>query len=423
MQQQMQQPLAGAAVTLVNPCRICDRIDGPDIIAPCLCTGRQQWVHRKCLDSFRAREDNPRAFTNCSKCGFEYRLQLQRIWTDNASVRRKYYLRSMGRSVLKVFLSVQIIVLLCSATCIYLDPNMDLVKVFNFPQEGPNMVPENDLTFMHAFEKHKATYYTAGLLVALGLLGVSATVSAMMTCCNACCASTDNCCKSCCGDCASGVNDDFLFWHCYMGNGDRVVGDCCSACCQGGHDAGQCCEGCCKTGDCKSGDCDCKGGGDNGGAFAAFLTVVALVMILLGIVLAIASIVYGISQAASKYARIKQLHMMAQEYTVEDLSLDQETPLQLQQQVAVAPQQVQITPSAPPAPSAPPMMVEHLAHRLAVAHRLGVAHANEAVTIALTRDLQAVYGYRAEPTYHQGGSRLRITREAEARVARELQVL
>ena len=38
-------------------CRICLETDAPEddpLIAPCRCAGSMQWVHRKCLDEWRA---------------------------------------------------------------------------------------------------------------------------------------------------------------------------------------------------------------------------------------------------------------------------------------------------------------------------------------------------------------------------------
>lgn len=60
-------------------CRICfDKGEGRyfganAMIAPCLCKGTSQWVHRSCLDQWR--QQSLRSFTHCRECGFEYRLR------------------------------------------------------------------------------------------------------------------------------------------------------------------------------------------------------------------------------------------------------------------------------------------------------------------------------------------------------------
>ena len=43
-------------------CRICLSEEEPEsLIAPCLCAGTSKWVHRECLDEWRAQEQVPLA--------------------------------------------------------------------------------------------------------------------------------------------------------------------------------------------------------------------------------------------------------------------------------------------------------------------------------------------------------------------------
>ena len=52
--------LYDAATTITFTCRICldDETDRSLVLAPCSCAGSQKWVHRACLDRWRAtRED------------------------------------------------------------------------------------------------------------------------------------------------------------------------------------------------------------------------------------------------------------------------------------------------------------------------------------------------------------------------------
>ena len=56
-------------------CRICldDECTREDVIAPCACKGSAQWVHRNCLNQWRAtRED--RAFSRCTECLQDFKL-------------------------------------------------------------------------------------------------------------------------------------------------------------------------------------------------------------------------------------------------------------------------------------------------------------------------------------------------------------
>ena len=45
------------------------------MIAPCNCRGTQKYVHRDCLDEWRAQEQVARAFTHCPTCKFEYEVE------------------------------------------------------------------------------------------------------------------------------------------------------------------------------------------------------------------------------------------------------------------------------------------------------------------------------------------------------------
>ena len=47
---------------------------GKQMIAPCLCKWSQRWVHRDCLDEWRATERG-RAFSHCNTCSFKFRTK------------------------------------------------------------------------------------------------------------------------------------------------------------------------------------------------------------------------------------------------------------------------------------------------------------------------------------------------------------
>ena len=54
-------------------CRIClDDDHVRNMISPCSCSGTSKFVHRACLDEWRAQERVPSAFTHCPTCHFEY---------------------------------------------------------------------------------------------------------------------------------------------------------------------------------------------------------------------------------------------------------------------------------------------------------------------------------------------------------------
>ena len=57
-------------------CRICleeeTDISNNSLVAPCRCAGNSKYVHRECLDQWRA--TSPRAFSQCAECNFKYIL-------------------------------------------------------------------------------------------------------------------------------------------------------------------------------------------------------------------------------------------------------------------------------------------------------------------------------------------------------------
>ena len=56
-------------------CRICyDDCNKQDMIAPCVCSGSMKWVHRTCLDEWRASSTQELAFSQCCNCESGYQL-------------------------------------------------------------------------------------------------------------------------------------------------------------------------------------------------------------------------------------------------------------------------------------------------------------------------------------------------------------
>eukprot|EP00927_Polykrikos_kofoidii_P081369 TRINITY_DN7866_c0_g1_i1.p1 TRINITY_DN7866_c0_g1~~TRINITY_DN7866_c0_g1_i1.p1 ORF type:complete len:308 (-),score=36.21 TRINITY_DN7866_c0_g1_i1:223-1071(-) len=67
-------------------CRMCFE-SGEGLVAPCLCSGSSRWVHRRCLDMWRSKGQNPRAVSHCCECDFAYRV---RSGTSNSVFRSRY---------------------------------------------------------------------------------------------------------------------------------------------------------------------------------------------------------------------------------------------------------------------------------------------------------------------------------------------
>eukprot|EP00658_Telonema_sp_P-2_P057555 TRINITY_DN4599_c0_g1_i4.p1 TRINITY_DN4599_c0_g1~~TRINITY_DN4599_c0_g1_i4.p1 ORF type:complete len:289 (+),score=46.41 TRINITY_DN4599_c0_g1_i4:215-1081(+) len=74
--------------TAARECRICFEKGKTgrmfDLVAPCLCRGTSKYVHRTCLDQWRAQSAS--SFCRCHECHFKYRLQhdlQQGRWTKH----------------------------------------------------------------------------------------------------------------------------------------------------------------------------------------------------------------------------------------------------------------------------------------------------------------------------------------------------
>jgi len=90
-----------------NQCRICLGHDDQDsMIAPCRCAGTARWVHRACLDEWRAQERLPLAFSQCPTCKFVYRTHTV---VDDATIRRARlrFRTFVARDFCGVFAAVQ----------------------------------------------------------------------------------------------------------------------------------------------------------------------------------------------------------------------------------------------------------------------------------------------------------------------------
>jgi len=79
-------------------CRFCLRTERADLIAPCQCAGSSKWVHRHCLDRWRA-NGGPHSFTHCPTCQFAYILELKRAPTEFEQLLRQHCHRLVGRAV------------------------------------------------------------------------------------------------------------------------------------------------------------------------------------------------------------------------------------------------------------------------------------------------------------------------------------
>ena len=101
-------------------CRIClDGAPASDLIAPCLCRGTQLWVHRDCLDEWRATGRG--AFSQCGECCTPYILVPPKDTARSQLLRRVKFISLFGLESGGFFVVVQIIIALCGGLVALLD--------------------------------------------------------------------------------------------------------------------------------------------------------------------------------------------------------------------------------------------------------------------------------------------------------------
>ncbi|KAL6223002.1 hypothetical protein ACLB2K_006392 [Fragaria x ananassa] len=87
-------------------CRICLESDGRDFIAPCKCKGTSKYVHRECLDHWRAVKEGF-AFAHCTTCKAPYHLRVHqaadRKWR---TLKFRFF---VTRDIIFIFLAVQLV--------------------------------------------------------------------------------------------------------------------------------------------------------------------------------------------------------------------------------------------------------------------------------------------------------------------------
>lgn len=134
-------------------CRICLESDGRDFIAPCKCKGTSKYVHRECLDHWRAVKEGF-AFAHCTTCKAPYHLRVH--VNDDRKWRTLKFRFFVTRDILSIFLAVQLVI----ASLGYLVYIIDTYK-------------KSWLRLIWGFDSELSFYYICGALVFFALLGLS----------------------------------------------------------------------------------------------------------------------------------------------------------------------------------------------------------------------------------------------------------
>ncbi|BFG35338.1 hypothetical protein CerSpe_216130 [Prunus speciosa] len=134
-------------------CRICLESDGRDFIAPCKCKGTSKYVHRECLDHWRAVKEGF-AFAHCTTCKAPYHLRVHVI--ADRKWRTLKFRFFVTRDIIFIFLAVQLVI----ASLAYLVYLIDGFQQFW-------------LRLAWGFDSELSFYYISGALLFFALLGLS----------------------------------------------------------------------------------------------------------------------------------------------------------------------------------------------------------------------------------------------------------
>jgi hypothetical protein len=254
-------------------CRIClESTDNADpfaagrLIAPCQCRGTSAWVHRGCLDRWRATQED-RAFSQCTECRFSYEyVQTAGAAEDKGWLfddgpltakrrRRAKFQLFVARDFLAVFLVLQLCIFVIGGVVRKADCGTWLACAYSPSSADPKACCASGYLVNHIFpltlmrEHTQSAYYLVGLVLFFAGVG-------LVGCCNKrvlpaetqCCSDTGGC--NCCG----GYNNYYWwYWQPAPGGGSGGGGGC-DCCCDVDDD-------CCDV----TPPASCSGGGSGGG--------------------------------------------------------------------------------------------------------------------------------------------------------------
>ncbi|KAG5607360.1 hypothetical protein H5410_028852 [Solanum commersonii] len=278
-------------------CRICLENDGEDFIAPCKCKGSSKYVHRECLDQWRAVKEGF-AFSHCTTCKAPFYLRvndLQRKWR---TLKFRFFVTT---DILFIFLAVQLVI----AALGY------LVYVIDTHQKSW-------LRLHWGFGSELGFYYICGALLFFALVGISGCFLTYFVkvcrddlsqpCENAlsCCS-----CTSLCADCHTRRPHTGTTYICIDTN------LCCDNC------SNWTCECCSENHSCT--DCECGsclgGGGDQSGIPGLFVVAVIVIGLfaLLGMFYSVLVATMVVQRIWQRHYHILEKRMLTKEYVVEDV--------------------------------------------------------------------------------------------------------
>jgi hypothetical protein len=304
------------------------------MIAPCKCKGGSKWVHRDCLNLWRAQEKD-RAFAQCTECLFHYYyIKPAPTATCRQSRRRMKFCLFVSRDICIVTVAVQLIIGFMGWIVMLIDDGaqMGLLDFF----DGNSC--DNSVSRSFWCNHELAFYYIVGLIFFLAVLGV---IGSIVGCHNGCTVpdlgpveqvgttgQEDPACaerrsefyrrsrqrqvardrqqdrSSCCDGCCGGP-------HCYPSYGGPITnGDCCCRCCDLSNNG-------CPSAHSHSGGSD---GGDGQHILLMIFLVVVIVMAVIGFLVGVFLGVVLVQRVVQRHISILQKKRMAEEFQVADLA-------------------------------------------------------------------------------------------------------
>lgn len=116
----------------IKVCRIClDEEDQKDLISPCNCSGSTKYIHRDCLENWRATNINEDNYKRCEICHFEYEIEKQDL--PFSSKICKGFLWTLTQIPGFLYITIQLLILLFTYLYYYIDPNLELFIAFDIP--------------------------------------------------------------------------------------------------------------------------------------------------------------------------------------------------------------------------------------------------------------------------------------------------
>lgn len=245
----------------LKSCRICLDSNNPsDLISPCLCRGGSGYVHRKCLDDWRALNKNDRGFKYCEVCHFEYIIEPV-VDDPSADRLRLWKFRLLiTRDIMAVILLIQAFIIGLAFLIQAADKQTHAIR---------DLYPYGMSSF--------GVYYLSSLILFLAVLGLFGLIGF--------------CCTMLSSDSSTRSNTPCLYCFCINTNGNN---------CNGG------------------GNCNCSGGGGGEGAVVVLLVIVVLFAII-GIFVGIFLGGVIVKDIVARHKKKLWLRQEAKKYVVKDL--------------------------------------------------------------------------------------------------------